>query len=114
MNISSRSRLVLRGKRPYSLMIHTNLYTLIAVINAEIDADRDDLVVAYVVHLSKTHRLTYLGTSQPRQLVIDQRRASRRRRDQTSTTAHSGESPGCVPRMLPSRFATSTRYPPSI
>jgi hypothetical protein len=73
MNISSRSRLVLRGERPYSLKIYTNLYNLIAAINARIDADRDDLVVAYVVHLSTTHRLAYLGTSRPRRLVIDHR-----------------------------------------
>jgi hypothetical protein len=37
------------------------LYDLIAAINAEVGVEEDDLVVACIVHLLKTQRLTYGG-----------------------------------------------------
>jgi hypothetical protein len=66
MNVSTHSALLLKGKRPPSLIIRTTLYDLIAAINADVGADEDDLVVAGVVHLLKTYRLTYFDTSKPR------------------------------------------------
>ena len=72
MNISAHSVLVLKGKWPHSLIIHTTLYDLIAAINAEVGADEDDLVIALVVHLLKTHWLTYVGTVKPRRFGTDQ------------------------------------------
>jgi hypothetical protein len=114
MEISGRSRLVLKGKRPHSLMIFTNLYNLITAINTAMDTEQDGLVIACVVHVLKTHRLTYLGTSVPRRLVIDQSRVPQRRPDQTATTAHRGKRTSSIPRMLPSRVYTSTKYLPSI
>jgi len=79
MNISAHSVLVLKGKWPHSLIIQTTLYDLIAAINAEVGADEDDLVIALVVHLLKTHWLAYLGTVKPRRFVTDQSQAIRRR-----------------------------------
>jgi hypothetical protein len=72
MNISAHSVLVLNGKWPRSLIIRTTLYDLIAAINAEVGADEDDLVIALVVHLLKTHWLTYVGTVKPRRFSTDQ------------------------------------------
>jgi hypothetical protein len=114
MKIAGRSRLILKGKRPHSLMIYTNLYNLIAAINAAMDTDKDDLVMACVVHLLRTHRLTYLGTSLPRRLVIDHNRAPQRRPDHAATTAPGRKRTGSLPRTLPSRVYTSTKYLPSI
>jgi hypothetical protein len=63
MNISADSAWGLRGKRRHSLIIRTTLYDLIAAVNAQVGADEDDLVIAGVVHLLNTHRLTYLYAS---------------------------------------------------
>jgi hypothetical protein len=72
MNVSAQSVLVLKGKWPHSLIIRTTLYDLIAAINAEVGADEDDLVIALVVHLLKTHWLTYVGTVKPRRFGTGQ------------------------------------------
>lgn len=68
MNISAGSAWGLQGKRPRSLIIRTTLYDLIAALNAEVDADEDDLVIAGVMHLLNTHRLTYSYASKPRRV----------------------------------------------
>ena len=65
MNISADSAWGSRGKRPHSLIIRTTLYELIAALNAEVGADEDDLVIAGVMHLLNTHRLTYSYASKP-------------------------------------------------
>ncbi len=79
MTISTDSALALEDKCPCSLVTHTTLYDLIAAINAEVGAEEDDLVVACVVHLLKTQRLTYGGASAPQRLVTAHRPAPRRR-----------------------------------
>ena len=89
MNISAGSAADLNGKLPHSLIIHTTLYDLIAAINAEVDADEEDLVVARVVHLVKTHRLTYLGTPKPGRLIVDHIQAPRQRNVATTARCHS-------------------------
>jgi hypothetical protein len=68
MNISAGSAWGWRGKRPRSLIIRTTLYDLIAALNAEVDGDEDDLVIAGVMHLLNTHRLTYSYASRPRRV----------------------------------------------
>jgi hypothetical protein len=65
MNISADSTWGLRGKRRHSLIIRTTLYDLIAALNAEVGADEDDLVIAGVMHLLNTYRLTYSYASKP-------------------------------------------------
>jgi hypothetical protein len=65
MNISADSTWGLRRKRRHSLIIRTTLYDLIAALNAEVGADEDDLVIAGVMHLLNTHRLTYTFASKP-------------------------------------------------
>ena len=69
MTISTDSALALEDKCPCSLVTQTTLYDLITAIHAEVGAEEDDLVVACVVHLLKTQRLTYEGASAPRRLV---------------------------------------------
>jgi hypothetical protein len=109
MNISVHSAPVSKGKWPRSLIIRTTLYDLIAAINGEVGADEEDLAIAAVVHLVKTHRLTYLGTSKPRRLVTDQSHFIWRRR-KAASTARNGRiaSSGC--RALPS-WAWSSAKP---
>jgi hypothetical protein len=68
MNIAADSAWGWRGKRPHSLIIRTTLYDLIAALNSEVSADEDDLVIAGVMHLLNTHRLTYLYASSPRRV----------------------------------------------
>lgn len=113
MNIAAHSVLVLKGKWPHSLIIRTTLYDLIAAINAEVGADEDDLVIALVVHLLKTHWLTYVGTVQPRRFVTDQSQATRWRH-KASTAARNGRIAMNAPGRLPSRPSTPARYLPSI
>ena len=84
MHVSTHSALVLDDKWPRALVTHTTLYDLIAAINAVVGAEDDDLVIAYVVHLLKTQRLTYLGASAPRRLVTAHRFAPRRRKAGTT------------------------------
>jgi hypothetical protein len=66
LNISGGSAWGLQGKRPHSLIIRTTLYDLIAALNAEVGVDEDDLVIAGVMHLLNTHRLTYPYASRSR------------------------------------------------
>lgn len=113
MNIAAHSVLVLKGKWPHSLIIRTTLYDLIAAINAEVGADEDDLVIALVVYLLKTHWLTYVGTVQPRRFVTDQSQATRWRH-KASTAARNGRIAMNAPGRLPSRPSTPARYLPSI
>jgi len=113
MNISAHSVLVLKGKWPHSLIIHTTLYDLIAAINAEVGADQDDLVIALVVHLLKTHWLTRLGTVKPLRFVTDQSQATRWRH-KASTAARNRRIAMNAPGRLPSRPSTPARYLPSI
>jgi hypothetical protein len=68
MNISADSAWGWRGKRPHTLIIRTTLYDLIAAFNAEVGADEDDFVIARVMHLLNTHRLTYSYASRPRRV----------------------------------------------
>ena len=79
MTISTDSALALEDKCPCSLVTQTTLYDLITAIHAEVGAEEDDLVVACVVHLLKTQRLTYEGASAPRRLVTAHQPAPRRR-----------------------------------
>jgi hypothetical protein len=113
MNIAVHSVLVSKGKWPHSQIIRTTLYDLIAAINAEVGADDDDLVIALVVHLLKTHWLTYVGTVQPRRFVTDQSQATRWRH-KASTAARNGRIAMNAPGQLPSRPSTPARYLPSI
>ena len=110
MNISAHSALV--QKWPRSLIIRTTLYDLIAAINAEVGADEDDLAIAAVVHLLKTHRLTYLGTSEPRRLGNNQSQVPRRCK--ALITARSGRVANSACRALPPQAWSSARYMPSI
>jgi hypothetical protein len=68
MNISAGSAWGLHGKLPRSLIIRTTLYDLIAALNAEVGTDEDDLVIAGVMHLLNTHRLTYSYASKARRV----------------------------------------------
>jgi len=113
MNISAHSVLVLKGKWPHSLIIQTTLYDLIAAINAEVGAEEDDLVIALVVHILKTHWLTYLGTVNPRRFVTDQSQAIRGRH-KVSTAADNRPIVMNAPGRLPSRPSTPAMYLPSI
>lgn len=74
---SAHSILLLREKRPRSLIIHTTLYDLIAAINAQVSPDEDDMVLTIVAHLLKTHWLTYLGTFKRRRLGSARSQATR-------------------------------------
>jgi hypothetical protein len=65
MYISADSTWGLRRKQRQSLIIRTTLYDLIAALNAEVGTDEDDLVIAGVMHLLNTHRLTYSYASKP-------------------------------------------------
>jgi hypothetical protein len=113
MNVSAQSVLVLKGKWPHSLIIRTTLYDLIAAINAEVGADEDDLVIALVIHLLKTHWLTYVGTVKPRRFVTNQSQAIRWHH-KASTAARNRRIIMSAPGRLPSRPSTPARYLPSI
>jgi hypothetical protein len=113
MNISAHSVLLLKRKWPHSLIIRTTLYELIAAINAEVGADEDDLVVALVVHLLRTHWLTYLGSVIPRRFVTDQSQATRWRH-KVSTAAGNRRVAINAPGRLPSQPSTPARYLPAI
>jgi hypothetical protein len=110
MDISAHSALV--RKWPRSLIIRTTLYDLIAAINAEVGADEEDLAIAAVVHLLRTHRLTYLGTAEPRQLGNDQSQVLRRRK--AAIAARSGWIANGACRALPPRAWSSARYLPPV
>ncbi len=113
MNISVHYAPVSRGKWPRSLIIRTTLYDLIAATNGEVGADEDNLTIAAVVHLLKTHWLTYLGTWKPRRLVTDQSQFIRRLRKAASTARRCGVA-GSGYRASPPWAWSSARPLPSI
>jgi hypothetical protein len=113
MNIAAHSVLVSKREWPHSLIIRTTLYDLIAAINAEVGADEDDLVIALVIHLLKTHWLTYMGTVKPRRFVTNQSQAIRWRH-KAFTAARNRRIIISAPGRLPSRPSTPAMYLPSI
>ena len=55
--------------------IQTTLYDLVAVLNAELSPDEDNIVTATIVHLLNTHRVTCTGALRGYRLVcIDRAR----------------------------------------
>jgi hypothetical protein len=53
--------------------IQTTLYDLVATLNVELSPDADNIVIATVVHLLNTHRVTCTGALQGYQLVCNDR-----------------------------------------
>jgi hypothetical protein len=53
--------------------IQTTLYDLVATLNAELSPDEDNVVIATVVHLLNTHRVTGTGALQGYRLVCNHR-----------------------------------------
>jgi hypothetical protein len=106
MKKSTHSMLFLREKRPRSLIIHTTLYDVIAAINAQVSPDEDDVVLAIVVQLLKTHWLTYLGTFERRRLGSA--------RSQVTRWRHQASPMGCGERTevnTPARLTTPPASP---
>ena len=56
--------------------IQTTLYDLVATLNAELSPDEDNVVIATVVHLLNTHRVTCTGALQGHRLVCNDRARS--------------------------------------
>ena len=56
-----------------AVKIQTSLYDLIATLNAELSPDEDNIVIAAVVHLLNTHRVTCTGALQGYRLVCNDR-----------------------------------------
>ena len=56
--------------------IQTTLYDLIATLNAELSLDEDNVVIATIVHLLNTHRVTCTGALQGYRLVCNDRARS--------------------------------------
>jgi hypothetical protein len=113
MNIPAQSAPVSKGKWPRSPIVRTTLYDLVAAITAEVGADEDELAIAVVAHLLKTHRLTYVRPSKLRRSVTDQSQRIRRHRDTTASTAPSGGIASCACGALPSSaWSSAGRLPP--
>lgn len=53
--------------------IQTTLYDLVAVLNAELSPDEDNIVTATIVHLLNTHQVTCTGALQGYRLVCNDR-----------------------------------------
>lgn len=53
--------------------IQTTLYDLIASLNAELGPDEDNIVIATVMHLLNTHRVTCTGALQGYRLTCNDR-----------------------------------------
>jgi hypothetical protein len=53
--------------------IQTTLYDLVATLNAESSPDEDNAVIATVVHLLNTHRVTCTGALRGYRLVCNDR-----------------------------------------
>ena len=53
--------------------IQTTLYDLVATLNAEFSPDEDNVVIATVVHLLNTHRVTCTGALRGYRLVCNDR-----------------------------------------
>lgn len=113
MTVPTHAALVLKGKCPRSLVIHTTLYDLIGAIHAAVGAEEDALVIACVVHLLEKQRLTFLGTPEPRRLVTAHSPTPRRRR-QVASIGCRRANPVSALRMPFSRSPNPTRYGPSI
>jgi hypothetical protein len=113
MTVPTHSALVLKGKCPCSLVIHTTLYDLIGAIHAAVGAGEDALVIACVVYLLETQRLTFLGAPEPRRLVTAHRPAPRRRR-QVASIGCRRANPVSALGTPSSRPRNPTRYGPSI
>lgn len=105
MSIPTDSALVLEDQCSRSLVTHTTLYELIAAINAEVGVEEDDVVVACVVHLLNTQRLTYSDPSVPRRLV-PARRSSLQRRNAGMTTHRAS-----IPRNIHRGPSVRSRHP---
>ena len=56
-----------------AVKIQTTLYDLVATLNAELSPDEDNVVIATVVHLLNTHRVTCTGALQGYRLVCNDR-----------------------------------------
>ena len=56
--------------------IQTTLYDLVATLNAEFSPDEDNVVIATVVHLLNTHRVTCTGALREYRLVCNDRARS--------------------------------------
>jgi hypothetical protein len=87
---------------------------LVAAITAEVGSDEDELAMAVVAHLLKTHRLTYVRPSKLRRSVTYQSQRIRRHRDTTASTAPSGGIASCACRALPSSAWSSAGRLPSL
>jgi hypothetical protein len=114
MNTPAQSAPVSKGKWPCSSLVRTTLYDLVAAITAEVGADEDELAMAVVVHLLKTHRLTYVRPSKLRRSVTDQSQRIRRHRDTTASTAPSAGIASCACGALPSSAWSSAGRLPSL
>ena len=55
------------------IKIQTTLYDLVAVLNAELSPDKDNIVTATIVHLLNTHRVTCTGALRGYRLVCNDR-----------------------------------------
>ena len=53
--------------------IQTTLYDLIATLNTELSPDEDSVVIATIMHLLNTHRVTCTGALQGYRLVCNDR-----------------------------------------
>ena len=53
--------------------IQTTLYDLIATLNVELSPDEDNVVIATIMHLLNTHRVTCTGALQGYRLVCNDR-----------------------------------------
>ena len=59
-----------------AVKIQTTLYDLIATLNVELSPDEDNVVIATIVHLLNTHRVTCTGALQGYRLVCNDRARS--------------------------------------
>ena len=64
--------------RSQAAKIQTTLYDLVATLNAEFSPDEDNALIATVVHLLNTHRVTCTGALQGYRLVCHDRARSAR------------------------------------
>jgi len=56
-----------------AMKIQTTLYDLVATLNAELSPDEDNILIATIVHLLNTHRVTCTGALQGYRLVCNDR-----------------------------------------
>jgi len=79
MSTSTDSALTFEDKWPRWQVTHTTLYDLIAAVNTEVSVEEDALVIACVLHLLTSQRLTRRVASAPRRLATAHRLTPRRR-----------------------------------